>query len=174
MKRTFALVLSMVLLVVFTVGATLAWLNDSTGEVKNTFTVGKVDIELTETEDGPFQMIPGTEYDKNPTVKVLEGSETCWVIIEVTKSNELDDVLDYSIDSDWDPVPGHEGFYYQDNVAANTELPILTNSKVTIKSDLGNDDVDVEQTLTFKAYAVQSENLGTIEAAWDALFPATP
>ena len=48
-KKTLALVLALTLLVAGVVGGTLAWLTDQTAEVKNTFTVGDINIGLTET-----------------------------------------------------------------------------------------------------------------------------
>ena len=43
-KKTLALVLALTLLVAGVVGGTLAWLTDQTAEVKNTFTVGDINI----------------------------------------------------------------------------------------------------------------------------------
>ena len=48
-KKTLALVLALTLLVAGVIGGTLAWLTDQTDEVKNTFTVGDINIDLTET-----------------------------------------------------------------------------------------------------------------------------
>ena len=54
------------------VGGTIAWLTDSTDEIKNTFTVGNVDIDLTETannssNDGwEAELNPGSVYVKDP------------------------------------------------------------------------------------------------------------
>mgnify|MGYP002657696211 FL=1 len=50
-KKTLALVLALTLLVAGVVGGTLAWLTDRTAEVKHTFTVGDINIDLTETND---------------------------------------------------------------------------------------------------------------------------
>ncbi len=65
-------------------GATLAYLTDATNAVTNTFTVGKVDITLTEeSNDGSWNeenngfdynnILPGDELDKKPVVTVVAG-----------------------------------------------------------------------------------------------------
>ena len=43
-KKALVSVLSVALVLCFAAGATIAWLKDQTQEVKNTFTVGDVDI----------------------------------------------------------------------------------------------------------------------------------
>lgn len=189
MKRTFAMVLAMVLLVVVTVGATLAWLNDNTETVENTFTIGKVKLELKESpatrneETGEitygtpaegvqntYQMIPNTTYTKDPTVKVLEGSEKCWVFITVEKSENLDDYITYTLNSAWTEL--EEGVYYQEGITENTELEIITGDTIVV-NDLTNTEMEAlnggSLKLNFKAYAIQAENLTTPEAAWTAL-----
>ena len=70
-KKTVALLMSLVLIFGVAVGGTIAWLMDTTKEVVNTFTVGKVDIDLTETGstlntekdvyEKSYKMIPGSK-----------------------------------------------------------------------------------------------------------------
>ena len=101
--RRNALLLSFcaVLLVVASVFGTVAYMT-SKDEVKNTFTVGKVAINLDETkvtEDGKpvegaarvkensYKLIPGMTYTKDPMVTVLDGSEASYVRMKVTFNN---------------------------------------------------------------------------------------
>lgn len=88
-------VLCAALLVVGSVAGTLAWLTDDEAVV-NTFTVGNVDIELSEEGmedrgDGTFgkdyKLLPGHSYDKKPVVTVVEGSEESYVRMIVTVSD---------------------------------------------------------------------------------------
>ena len=81
-KKTLALVLALTLLVAGVVGGTLAWLTDQTAEVKNTFTVGDINIGLTETT-ADYKMIPGNTIAKDPTVTVKANSEACWLFVKV-------------------------------------------------------------------------------------------
>ena len=95
-KRTVALLLAMMLAIGCGIGGTLAWLLDSDGEVKNTFTISDVDIDLTENDstddtdtdeqNNTYKMIPGHEISKNPTVTVNANSEPCYVFVEVEET----------------------------------------------------------------------------------------
>lgn len=106
-KATKALlvILCVVLLVAGSVMATLAYLTDS-DEVKNTVTVGKVDITVDESEVTPdgepvdgadrvdgneYHLIPGQSYVKDPTMTVKKGSEESYVrmLVSVNCLSEL-------------------------------------------------------------------------------------
>ena len=101
-----ALLLSLcaVLLVVASVMGTMAYLTSS-DTVTNTFTVGKVEIKLDETDvtnpTGPrvqansYRLLPGLTYIKDPTVTVKAGSEPSYVKMTVTftKAAELDAIF---------------------------------------------------------------------------------
>lgn len=94
-KKTLALLLAVVLTVGCAVGGTIAWLLDKTDEVVNTFTVGNLSIDLTETPNADSndedsendiwqaQIVPGYKYAKDPLVTVNPGSEACWLFVEV-------------------------------------------------------------------------------------------
>lgn len=118
-RRVLALVGSAFLLVVMTIGATVAYLSD-TKTVNNTFSVGHVSILLDEAdvydfgaEDIPedkehgwakegdaaarvtendYKLFPGHTYDKDPTVTVQEDSEACYVraLVTVKYNKDID------------------------------------------------------------------------------------
>ena len=95
-SKALLLTLCAVLLVAASVLGTMAYLT-STAKVENTFTVGKVEIKLDETDvtnpNGPrvkansYKLMPGTTYTKDPTVTVLKGSEDSYVRMKVTFNN---------------------------------------------------------------------------------------
>ena len=95
-SKALLLTLCAVLLVAASVLGTMAYLT-STDTVTNTFTVGKVEIKLDETDvtnpNGPrvkansYKLMPGTTYTKDPTVTVLKGSEDSYVRMKVTFNN---------------------------------------------------------------------------------------
>ena len=99
-RKALLLNLCAVLLVAASVLGTMAYLT-STDTVTNTFTVGKVEIKLDETDvtnsTGPrvqansYKLMPGTTYTKDPTVTVLNGSEESYVRMKVTfnKATEI-------------------------------------------------------------------------------------
>lgn len=98
-SKALLLTLCAVLLVAASVLGTMAYLTSS-AEVKNTFTVGKVEIKLDETDvtnpTGPrvtansYKLMPGTTYTKDPTVTVKAGSEESYVRMKVTFNNATD------------------------------------------------------------------------------------
>lgn len=172
-----------------TIGGTLAWLTDSTGPVVNTFTVGNIDITLTETwntdmdEDGDNdswtgKMVPGNTITKDPTVTVEAGSEACWLFVKVEKSSNLDTFIEYTMANGWTQLKDEddndvEGVYYREVSASNDDqdFGVLADNEVTVKDDVEKEDMDglTEQTLptlTFTAYAVQKDNIATAAAAW--------
>ena len=117
--KTKALVLALcaVLLVVSTVFVTMAFLTSTTEVVKNTFTVGDVNITLDEAivdeygnpgkiingefskvekiddagrrTENEYKLIPGHSYVKDPTVTVTKTSEQCFVraLVSVSESD---------------------------------------------------------------------------------------
>ena len=95
-SKALLLTLCAVLLIAASVLGTMAYLT-STAKVENTFTVGKVEITLDETDvtnpNGPrvkansYKLMPGTTYTKDPTVTVLKGSEDSYVRMKVTFNN---------------------------------------------------------------------------------------
>jgi len=103
-KKTIAALMAFVLIIGATVGVTLAYLSDKTSDVVNTFTVGKVDIDLYEHDlktDGTldktkevlgedtYKIIPGSAQPKDPTVDVIAGSEECYLFIKVVEKNNI-------------------------------------------------------------------------------------
>lgn len=101
--KTKALLMSLcaVLLVAASVLGTMAYLTDSK-DVKNTFTVGNVSIDLDEAKvntDGTvvtgadrvktnsYKLLPGHTYVKDPTVTVLKPSVESYVRMKVTFNN---------------------------------------------------------------------------------------
>lgn len=113
MKKTtkaVALFSSAVLLVTGSVLGTLAYLTDTESAV-NTFTVGKVDITVDETDinggtervkENEYKLVPGESYTKDPTMTVLKNSEEAYVrmILTVTNADQFQelagkDILSY-------------------------------------------------------------------------------
>lgn len=170
-KKTLALVLALTLLVAGIVGGTLAWLTDQTAEVKNTFTVGDINIGLTETT-ADYKMVPGNTIAKDPTVTVKANSEACWLFVKVTESTDLKDFITYAIAEGWTALPGVDGVYYREvpASAADQTFSVLADDAVAVKSDVTRTMLETAKTdaptLTFKAYAIQKDHFATADAAW--------
>ena len=170
-KKALALVLALTLLVAGVVGGTLAWLTDQTAEVKNTFTVGDINIDLTETTTD-YKMVPGNTIAKDPTVTVKANSEACWLFVKVTESTDLKDFITYAIAEGWTALPGVDGVYYREvpASAADQTFSVLAGDAVTVKSDVTRTMLETAKTdaptLTFQAYAIQKDHFATADAAW--------
>ena len=173
-KKTLALVLALTLLVAGVVGGTLAWLTDQTAEVKNTFTVGDINIDLTET-NRDYKMVPGNKLDKDPTVIVKAESEACWLFVKVTESENLDTFITYAIAEGWTEL--QDGVYYREVSASNADqtFSVLKGDAVTVNSDVTKEMLTAKDvanpTLTFKAYAVQKDNVASASDAWAKVNP---
>lgn len=178
-SKTLVMVLALVMVVGCTVGGTLAWLTDTTEAKVNTFTVGNIDIDLTETTVD-YKMVPGTEIAKDPKVTVTAGSEDSWVFVKIDESTNLADFITYAVADGWTALKGVSGVYYRQQAATNANVTyrVLKDDKVAVKNTVTKDMMDAitngtatNPTLTFTAYAIQSANLadqnddGIVDAA---------
>ena len=174
--KVFALVLAAALVLGAGIGGTLAWLTDKTDPITNTFTVGDINIELTETTGGTskqFKMVPGNQIAKDPKVTVKAGSEACWLFVKIDKSNGVDTYLTYAVDSGWTALTGSDGVYYRKVAAAtsDTTYSVLVDDRVSVKENVTKAQMNeltsaTYPKLTFTAYAVQKDNVDTASEAW--------
>ena len=177
------------LLVAAGVFGTLAYLT-GTDTVNNTFTVGNVKITLDEakvTTDGTpvegadrvkaneYHLLPGHTYTKDPTVTVKANSEACWLFVKVTESENLDTFITYAIAEGWTEL--QDGVYYREVPASNADqtFSVLKGDAVTVNSDVTKEMLTAKDfanpTLTFKAYAVQKDNVASASDAWAKVNP---
>ena len=174
-KRTIAMLAALTLTLGCAMGGTLAWLTDTTGEVKNTFTTSDIEIDLTETPE-EYKMIPGYTIHKDPTVTVEAGSEACYLFVKLEKSDNFDDFMTYAMEEEWIELETEEGVYYRIVASSETDqtFPVLKDDQVSVKGEVTKEQMDAlnEQnypTLTVTAYASQryknnTENFTPVEA----------
>ena len=185
--RPLALFLSVVLLAVGVVGGTYAWLIDQTDTVENTFTYGDINIKLEETNTelddddnkntNTYKMMPGIDLAKDPVITVADGSEHCWLFVELEKTDNFDDYLEYHIADKWVQLEDQngtamDGIYYRFiDAEKDTEkaIPVLLgnsdhpNGIVTVKGSvtkemlnaLDKDGATDYPKLSVTGYAVQ-------------------
>lgn len=189
MKKKLTTVLAIVLVVALSVAGTYAYLTDTTGPVVNTFTVGNVNIDLTETwntdTDGngeadawQAQLIPGKEYLKDPVVTVEPGSEKCYLFVKFEEKGNPDTYLTYTSTlteaNGWTKgtgtIPGNVWYRVVDKNATNNAFHLLDGDKVTIKNTVTNDNMTAASNaqLVYTAYACQFEGMTAAEA-WTAV-----
>lgn len=182
--------LALVLVIGCSLGGTLAWLVDKTNTVTNTFTVGDINITLSETTGNDYMILPGVNILKDPKVTVLKDSEACWLFVKVDEvnwpgfMNGENRKVDYRPAAGWTPLDeeNHPGVYYREVDAATAEkgaaYGVLLNNEVTVSETLTKDEINgiiTKPQLTITAYAVQKEGVATVEQAWGiASTPATP
>lgn len=178
-SKALLLALCAVLLVAVSVLGTMAYLTSKTQVITNTFTVGNINIELTETktESKQAKIIPGVDIEKDPKVTVKKDSEACWLFVKVEQTGTfVKDKVTYSVMTGadgWKALPDVDGVYYREvsAVTSDTSFDILENNKVTVsdtltKADVNNITAENQPKLTFTAYAVQKEGIDTAAAAW--------
>lgn len=192
MKKALLLVVCAALLVAASVMGTVAYLQDSTDAVVNTFTVGEVQITLTETfntdtdndntnDAWSAKLIPGVEYAKDPVVTVLADSEDCWLFVEIVETNNPASYLTYTYNLEgWTALSGETGVYYREVAQSDVDQSwdLLVDNKVTVKTGVVNSDAvagtnEVNMpteakapSISFTAYAIQKEGFTSAAAAW--------
>lgn len=174
-KKILVLALAAVLLVAVSVGGTVAFLQDRTQEIVNTFTTSNIDITLEESKNLDLKMVPGKELRKDPTVTVIKGSEACWLFVEVEKTEGFDTYLTYEMAAGWTLVPGETNVYYREvaAVTADTEFPVIKDNKVTVTTNetltnakMDELEGDKNPKMTITAYAIQKVNFADAATAW--------
>lgn len=196
-KKIVALCLCIALAVVAIGGATLAYFTD-TKTATNTFTVGNVNITLTEPEwTQNSKLVPGTEIDKDPTVTVVKGSEECYVRILMTISNskewdaifkadsnlKIEDFFKGYVPTNWTYIKNTENaanntrtyeFRYKEavnalNADANVKLPALFTD-IVVPSTLTGTQIATLNGFNIKivAQAIQTASFADADAAWAA------
>ena len=183
-KSLLMMMVTICLIAVVGVGATLAYLTDSTETLINTFTLGKTDIDIDEPDwEEPEDIVPGQEIAKDPTVTVMAKSVDSYVFMSVSGIDAMEaagfEVGEFN--AAWvkaDDAEGKDGIYvYSDAngpaVVAKSdedqELPALFE-KVTYKAE-NTETKGGEFNLLVKAAAVQAtgEEGYTYEDAYAAV-----
>lgn len=176
-KKVWLSVAAIVLMQCFAIGGTLAWLSAKTDPVKNTFTVGDINIDLTETTGETYKMVPANTLGKDPKVTVKAGSEACWLFVKVEESGNFDTFMTYDIADGWTALSGVDGVYYRNVPAtvADTDFTVLKNNQVIVKEDVTKQQLlgvkNNLPTMTFTAYAVQQDNIADAATAWAKVTP---
>ena len=165
MKKKLTTVLAIVLVVALSVAGTYAYLTSKTATITNTFTVGNVKIDLTETTGTEYQLIPGRVHEKNPIVTVKGGSEKCYLFVKFEENGNAADYLDYTsllAAPDWTQgdgakIPSNVWYRVVDKSADNTAFHLLDGDTVTIRNNVTNENMTeaAKAQLVYTAYACQ-------------------
>lgn len=193
-KRLIAVVVAVCALAVLAIGSTFAFFT-SQSHADNTFTMGNLEIDLTETSEASegvkagtvadnhkgieyTNALPGDTFSKVPVVS-NESNNTAWIRVSVDV-NPVDGkgfVEDYAKELKANIVAdmetrgwalGADGYLYYDTIlAAKGEAgdSVTLFETVKIPTTWGNDAAEMGFTIDINAYAVQADNNG---ATWDA------
>lgn len=200
MKKKLMTVLALVLVIAMSVAGTYAYLTDTTDPIANTFTVGKVDITLTETfntdtdSDGTndaweAQLIPGNTYAKDPVVTVTNGSEDCWLFVKFEQKNSPATYLNYTSNltaangwtqGDGTNIPADVWYRAVNKTDATKSFQLLAGDNtyptgcISVKDTVTNENMDTasDAELVYTAYACQKANMSAIDA-WATVNPTT-
>lgn len=199
--KVMTLVLAFVLVVGASVAGTLAWLTAQTPTVTNTFTSAELFSDngsftlwehkaedtdgdgvytldnSTEVTSNSYNILPGVNIPKDPTVDVVGLEEHAYLYIKVTST--LPTGLTYTIDSaNWTALSGYDGVYVysgsnaENNIVKATnaapesfEATILTGNQIMVADNYSGTSDGI--TLSFDAYMVQATGNGDSAAdAW--------
>ena len=181
-KKILALCLIVCLLATAVVGGTLAYFTDSE-EATNTFTVGNVDIDLTEpTWDATGKaeakdVYPGEALAKDPTV-TNNGNNPCFVRVSVEGLNQFvgkygeagkiiyrTDYVDGALGENW--VLHTDGYFYYTKVLAVDATTDALFDQIVMPFALKNSEATAD--IVVKAYAVQAQGARPSFAAVEAM-----
>ena len=174
-KKLVAICLCAALLAVAVIGGTLAYFTD-TDSADNVFTVGDVDIELTETkweagDEEAKDVYPGEALPKNPNVKNI-GKNPCFIRVKVSGLDSLAPagLITYetnyqkgALGDGW--VDGEDGYFYYTQIVTyegdtyNTDLKTTTTDlfdQIRIPTDVTN-GYDGTYDVKVEAEAVQAQ-----------------
>lgn len=167
-RKILALASAVCMVAILAIGGTLAYFTDK-DDATNTFTVGNVDITLTEpnwegsgSQDAP-EVYPGEPLAKDPTV-TNSGANPCFVRIKVEGLDCLGNAgmityrTDYVTDKLGDNWVKHtDGYFYYNQVLAAGDTTDALFDQIVIPTGLENGDAETEFNVVVKAEAVQAQ-----------------
>lgn len=194
-RSLFTMIASLALVGAMGVGATLAYLSDSSGTLVNTFEFGSISLELYENDynnqnegedinatdfggNSYTNLYPGQKVDKEPYIKV-DTSLDCYVYARIecdeslyTMGNVSDEwvLVDFSNVENYCVEENTKYFVYKDVVTADMDDTLESFfDSVTISAEA--DEYTELSDIVIDAVAVQKEgNEDYAQMAWDLFF----
>ena len=174
-------ILSLALVCIIGVGATLAYFTDKTETKTNTFTTGNVGISLideTNPEDGEIAGVPGDVLSKIVGVNTDADSADAYVAVRVAVTDvvapnavsikneeiaaQISDIIASRVDADlWaskDMGNGDVVYYFKSVVPADTKNLVLFNNIPIPGSEWNNEYAELSFNVRVQAAAIQADN----------------
>lgn len=172
-KKLLLAVIATICIAAIGVGTTIAYFVSVSGSVVNTFTIGEIQLELTETTGEEYRMIPGTVVEKDPLVTVKGGSEECYLYVKLDRTNGLDGYVTYALDEGWTLLGGFDGVYYRlvEHSAVDKHYAVLLDDQMIVRSNLTKEkmaaiDESALPQLKITAYAIQTLGIDSPSDGW--------
>lgn len=166
MKKKTILVaaIAVMLVAALVVGGTLAYFTDKTEAKPNTFTVGNVKIDLTETawhDNDDHTLVPGKFYDKNPTITVDAKSQDAYVFLKLDLNKYVSLINLMGVDAYKNNIGGLKGDYpgfvqFVNNLASDNTLRAAVLDKWFV--GVNHADWKVMNLTELKAAVAAAEN----------------
>ncbi|MFA6947520.1 MAG: SipW-dependent-type signal peptide-containing protein [Eubacteriales bacterium] len=196
MKKKITLIITLALTVVImgaiAANTTVAWLT-ANDKVTNTFTVGDIKITLDEApvdttgkkiagdrvKTNDYKLIPGSAYDKDPTVTVKAQSEECYVFVKIVDElnssvavpqGETAAFVTYTVGTDWTAVTpsgvtAYKVYRYNTTIKEAADKQLVVFDGFTVAGWAKNEDLqkvapvgETKKNIVVTAYAHQSAN----------------
>lgn len=163
-KKTRVLLASLALLLVLSVGGTIAYLMDSTGPVVNTFDPAEAKVTITEDFDGQTKKDIVIENESDFPAYIRATLAIYWidgngVIVKPTDCR----ISEITINSGW--VKRGEIYYYTAPVAKNGTVALLEPG-TAITAYISPEFSDYRLVVEVLAEAIQAEPKTAVETAW--------
>lgn len=184
-KNLLTIVVAIALVAVLAVGATLAYFTDK-DTAGNTFTMGKVAMNLQESNDGETWVedglnytgvMPGNTETKIAKVTVAGDSSDCYLQIQaVVASADLaaadlslvtDQVIAAISATDWTVVQDGNTLTCTYNGTLSADDVVFLFNEIEIPLSFGNSFAGKGFGITLNAYAIQAENVTLVTTPWD-------
>ena len=175
-----------------TAGEPLKLIKDEQGNVTESEVVENV-ADATRVKANVYKLMPGHEYTKDPTIRVAEGSENCYLFVKVDNQITAIEkagtttIAKQMENNGWVALTGANNatnvYYLTTKTENGTVVAKLDNANtnpVVFEKFVLADDADTTNAnanyatkkVTVTAYAVQADGFDDAKAAWDATFGA--
>ena len=175
-RKSLVAALGVVLVLLLAVGVTMAYLQGKTDTVINKFKDNEVDISINETTGNDYNILPGTEQDKDPTLTVT-ATTPAYAYVEITDNTQ--NLVTWELNDGWTALgTSYPNVYYRELPGQSSAytFPLLKDNKVSYSSTLTTQDIragkaaadaaNVEMNLEFTGYAMQKVPFNDPVTAW--------
>ena len=125
--------------------------------------------------ENTYKLMPGHEYDKDPTVHVDADSEDSYIFVKV--ENEITDIeadtkiaAQITTTNGWTALDGVANVYYKEYDGTVKDFVVFENFKIADTVDAKALESYAGKTIKITAYAVQMDGFTGAADAWGKTF----